>query len=602
MRKALKTLPLLFLVLTSLTLAGNNYAWSDSVFTQSLRGPETSLQDLLDGLGYTINVSTDAIDMSTFTPPPGQVRAVVTLQHAGLASNSAYGWYPAGSPGSTTELFAEGAVIGTEVVQMLSEGAQLGFYLGPTLYEDTWFTEPGLNWDAYEHTKVFPTGTPGEYVITWEDLPDGGDQDFNDYIAELRFTDPTELALSFEGETFFLLCTEDFLCFDVNATGGTGNLTLYQIVDGTPNEVAVGPDPLTYEHCWLPWPTDSIHTFTFRVEDEAAGSVEADFSIEIKMNTRPVLVLSTDHIDTLLCDLAELCFDVVSAVDADDDEITFNLLEGPGTIDPVTGEICFLPDDLDSADYLFVIEASDSCCASFGQPLTPTGCKRDTVTVIVLLKNQTSILTINDTTITLCEPEPVCFPVSASAGEIPLEVIQECGPGTLANGELCFVPATSGLYEFCFTAAGDCGADYDTVEVTIIINQPPVADAGEDQNLGCVSGEICWPAGCSDPDGDLESCELISGPGTFDGSQICFEPSGSGTYTFVLQATDSCGSDLDTVLITVQSGNPPVAHVTDLTAALCEPTEVCIDAWCDRPFPFVPEWPFPLNWFGRPGF
>ncbi len=583
MRKALKTLPLLFLALTSLTLAGDNYAWSDSVFTQSLRGPETSLQDLLDGLGYTINVSTDAIDMSTFTPPPGQVRAVITLQHAGLASNSAFGWYPFGSSGSTTELFPEGTVVGTEVVQMLSEGAQIGFYLGPTLYEDTWYTEPALNWDTFEHTKVFPTGAPGEYVITWEDLPDGGDQDFNDYIAELTFTDPTSLGLSFEGDTFFLLCTEDFLCFNVNATGGTGNLTLYQIIEGTPTEVASGPEPLTYEHCWLPWPTDSIHTFTFRVEDEAAGSVEGDFLIEIKMNTRPELTLSPDHIDTMLCDLAELCFDVVSATDADDDEITFDLLEGPGTIDPVTGEICFLPDDLDSADYLFVIEASDSCCASFGQPLAPSGCQRDTVTVTVLLKPQTEITTIDDTTITLCEPEPICFPVSATTGEEPTEVFQDCGGGTLANGELCFTPPSAGDYQFCFYASGECGTVYDTVNISIIFNLPPTADAGPDQTFSCTSGEICWSAGCSDPDDNLVSCELISGPGSFDGSQICFTPPGTGVYDFVLQATDICESDLDTVTITVEAGNPPVAHVTDSIAALCDPTEICIDAWCEDP-------------------
>ncbi|MFH2055616.1 MAG: DUF4114 domain-containing protein, partial [bacterium] len=583
MRKALITLPLLFLVLTSLALAGDNYAWSDSVFTQSLRGTESSLQDLLDGLGYTIDVSTDAIDISTFTPPTGKVRAVVTLKHVGLASDSPFGWYPFGASGSAAELFADGTIVGTEVVQMLSEGDQIGFYLGPTLYEDTWFTEPALNWDNFEHTLVFPTGAPGEYVIAWEDLPDGGDQDFNDYVVELRFTDPNALALDFVGETFFLLCTEDFLCFDVNATGGTGDLTLYQIVAGTPTEVASGPEPLSYEHCWLPWPTDSIHTFTFRVEDEGGGSVESQFAIEIRMNRRPQMVLDPDHIDTTVCDLSPICFDVVSATDVDDDEITFNLLEGPGSIDPVTGEVCFSPSDLDSADYLFVIEASDSCCASFGQQIAPTGCKRDTVTVTVIVQPQTILTTINDTTITLCEPEPVCFAVSAQTGEEPTTVYQECGPGSIDNGELCYTPASSGPYQFCFYATGPCGTVYDTVNVNIIINLPPVADAGEDQSLGCVSGEICWPASCFDPDGDLESCELVAGPGTYDGGQICFEPTGSGIYEFVLRAADSCGFDLDTVVITVASGNPPLAHVTDFTGELCDPLEVCIDAWCEDP-------------------
>lgn len=583
MRKALRTLPLLILALTSFAFAGDNYAWSDSVFTQSLRGPETNLQGLLDSLGYSIDVNNDAVDMSTFTTPTGKVRAVITFKYAGLASNKQFGWYPFGSSGTHNELFAASSLPESQMVHIFSPGDQFGFYLGPTLYDDTWYTESSLNWDAFEHTKVFPTGDPDTYVIAWEDLADGGDQDFNDYIAELHFTNPNALGLSFEGETFYLLCTDDFLCFDVNATGGTGNLTLYQIVDGAPNQVASGASPLTYEHCWLPYPVDSIHVFNFRVKDEAGDSLDASFSVEIRMNQRPELTLSVDHFDTTLCDLSELCFDVVSATDVDDDQITFNLLQGPGIIDPVTGEICFNPEDLDSVDYLFVIEASDSCCASFGAPLSPTGCKRDTVTVTVLANPTTTLTTINDTTITLCDIEPVCFGVTATTGEDPTPVSQECGPGSIANGELCFTPTDPGLYTFCFSATGPCGTVYDTVNVTIIINQPPVADAGPDQDLGCVSGEICWPASCSDPDGDLESCELISGPGTYDGSQICFEPSGSGTYTFVLRAADSCTFDLDTVQITVTSGNPPTAHVTDSTAILCDPEEVCVSAWCSDP-------------------
>lgn len=582
-RKALRILPLLLLVLTSLALAGDKTAWSDSVFTQSLREPELSLQDLLDGLGYNINVSTDAISLSTFTPPSGKERAVVTLEHYGQSSDNPVGWYPYGSSGSTNQLFDENSLIGTEVVQMLAPGQEIGLYLGPTLYGDTWYSESSLNWDLFEHIKVFATETPDEYVIAWEDLPDGGDQDFNDAVISLRFTNPDALSLEFVGETFFLLCTEDFLCFDVNVSGGTGDLTLYQIVEGTPTEVASAPGPYTYEHCWLPWPEDSIHTFTFRVEDEANETVEDDFSIEIKMNSRPVLTVDPTDIDTMLCGLAEICFDVVDATDEDLDEITFNLLEGPGTINPLTGEICFTPDDLDSADYMFVVEASDSCCASFGELIAPTGCPRDTINVTVHLQPETILTTINDTTITLCDPEPVCFAVTAMTGEDPTPVYQECGPGSLTGGELCFTPAGSGQYQFCFYATGPCGSDYDTVNVEIIINQPPTADAGPDQELGCVSGEICWPAGCSDPDGDLESCELISGPGAYDGSQICFEPTGSGTYEFVLRAADSCGFDLDTVVITVESGNPPLAHVTDFTGELCDPQSVCIDAWCEDP-------------------
>jgi hypothetical protein len=584
----LKTSNFLLLLLTLLLLLGSaaaaadEQAWADSVFAKSLAPSEESLQEILDALGYSIDVENDAIDQSIFSPPSDLTRMVATLKHSGASSNSPFGFYPQGDVGGAAELLVADSPVGTEAIVQLAPGDLFGLYLGPTLYDDVWYTEQSLNWDGYEHTLVFPLEQG--YLVAWEDLPDGGDQDFNDYVVEISFTNPAALDLSFSGEPYHLFCTEDTVCFDVNAYGGVGNLTLYQVVDGVPSEVAAGPAPLTYEHCFLPWPLDSTYQFAFRVEDETGEVVDDTFSVEIEMNSKPQLAVSTDFIDTLICDLEVICFDVISATDPDNDDIEFNLLEGPGTIDPVTGEICFLPDDVENAYYLFVVEAADSCCGSFGQVLTPLGCPRDTVQVQVLLGAETIITTIDDFDTMLCVPEEICFPVTATSDGQPIDVHQECGIGVLEAGQLCFTPDTAGTYQFCFYAIGRCCTVRDTVNITIEYNQPPTAFAGDDQSYSCTSGEICWPAGCDDPDGNLISCELVDGPGSFDGSQICFEPPGTGIYEFVLQATDIClETDLDTVIIEIQGGEPPVAYVADSTLAQCDPEEICIAAWCDDP-------------------
>jgi hypothetical protein len=583
-RRVLPCLLLVFFALTGYASAAGTFAWSDSIRVQALGSDETSLQDVLNSLGYSIDVNTDETGLSTFTTPPGYNLVDVKLISSGSSYTSPLGWYPAADSASRNELLPAGSSVGAIGQFTTADGYEFGLYLGLTLFDDIWYTETALNWDAFDHAKIFQTSDPYVFVIAWEDLPVGGDQDFQDVVAEVKFSNPTALDISFTGDDYYLFCTEDFVCFDVNVTGGTGNINLYLLEDGTPTLVANGASPLTYQYCFLPWPEDSVYTIAFSAEDDGGGSVEDSFSVEIRMNSRPELTVDQHVIDTTICDLDSICFDVLSASDVDSDQITFSLVSGEGSIDPITGEICFLPDDLDSAGYMFVVQASDSCCASLYKPLTPTGCPRDTVIVNVRKAPTTVISTIEDTTIYLCELQEICFPVTATTGGEPVPVSQDCGGGTLDAGQLCFTPTGAGEYQFCFYVDDLCGTVRDTVNVTIELNRPPVADAGPDTLLHCNTGEVCWPASCSDPDDNLVSCELVDGPGTYNGSEICFTPPSSDIYQFVLKATDECeATDFDTVLVTIDAGNPPIAHVDDTTLALCEPQEVCVAAFCEDP-------------------
>ncbi len=62
--------------------------------------------------------------------------------------------------------------------------------------ENVWSSNPGSNSDGFDHvrtTAIRPTEFPGQiFQLGWEDLPGGGDMDFNDLIAVFRTSPDTD--------------------------------------------------------------------------------------------------------------------------------------------------------------------------------------------------------------------------------------------------------------------------------------------------------------------------------------------------------------------------------------------------------------------------
>ena len=126
------------------------------------------------------------------------------------------------------------------------------------------------------------------------------------------------------------------------------------------------------------------------------------------------------------------------------------------------------------------------------------------------------------------------------------------------------------------------------VIVCPLTNQPPVANAGRDSTLlQCTPAAISIAAGCTDPNGNLSTCVLAPGSstGTYNGSNITFTPTGSGTYTFILKATDLCGlTDYDTSVVNVTANQPPVANAgRDSTLSQCTAAAISVAAGCTDP-------------------
>ncbi len=210
---------------------------------------------------------------------------------------------------------------------------------------------------------------------------------------------------------------------------------------------------------------------------------------------------------------------------------------------------------LTSGTYTFCFAAADDC----------GGFVRDTVNFTVIIDDIAPIANAGrDSTLTLCAPRPICWPAGCSS---PTGDLATCelvsGPGTFDGSQICFTPTAGIAYQFVLRASDDCGNfDYDTSIVTVTLLNPPVALVRDTTVSFCVAQQVCIPASCSDPDGDLVSCQLIGGPGTYNGTNICFTPDTTGTYRFIIRATDACGcDDLDTGFAVVTLNRRPDIQV-----------------------------------------
>lgn len=131
---------------------------------------------------------------------------------------------------------------------------------------------------------------------------------------------------------------------------------------------------------------------------------------------------------------------------------------------------------------------------------------------------------------------------------------------------------TEGSYSFELTVTDDSLAiSKDTVVVTVKVNQPPTAAAGNDIFLTLPASSVQLNAtGSVDPDGSIASYSWseLSGPATYtisDSTAIKPTISGltKGVYTVLLTVTDNQGATAsDTLIITVYPprNTPPIAN------------------------------------------
>ncbi|MBU2652579.1 MAG: hypothetical protein KKA81_16765, partial [Bacteroidetes bacterium] len=319
----------------------------------------------------------------------------------------------------------------------------------------------------------------------------------------------------------------------------------------------------------------------YEIEIIAATSCGSDTCTvvrDVSINTLPVATIPTSPVDTFLCAAAQICYQFAAA-DGDGGALTWSRLSGNGSVSG-SGQWCFNANAAGSYSVTAVV--SDTC----------GGADTVSLTYDVTLNSSPALALGVDTSLFQCSPGAVCWPYAltdADGNVTTVQILSGDPSGSINQGssQLCFNPAGPGVFEFIVQATDACGAsDIDTIVFTITVNGAPVVDAGDDViQFACVAGQVCIPVSITDPNNNVTGAQLISGPGTFDGSQICFSPAATGDYTFVVQATDFCGLIArDTVTVFYTLNSPPTANAgADQTVALCQAEPICWPAGSSDP-------------------
>ncbi len=287
---------MLMLLSTSVFAAGN---LPDSLTTK-LALNESNLQTLLDDLGYDIDVDEDELGTEVFCALPGQNLATIILEVAGSASSASSGWYVAGDSSSLNELFTGAAGPGDSVSFAIGSGDSVGFYLDARDYgsqTDLWFTENWMNDDGYDHAWVFATGVPHEYLIAWEDLVDGGDEDHNDLVIKIRFANQVP-TVTLPDDFTESQCTPADICFDVDAADANceGDTITLEMVSGYGSFTTVTDQAsISTSHCFTPTGSGT-YEFIFKVTDVVGDEGFDTLTVTVAQDDEPPVAICPSDI------------------------------------------------------------------------------------------------------------------------------------------------------------------------------------------------------------------------------------------------------------------------------------------------------------------
>ena len=411
----------------------------------------------------------------------------------------------------------------------------------------------------------------------------------NDVLADPTWA-PT---LTLPNDTSLVLCEAGSVCYDVVVIDPDANDSLYLSLLEGPIDYAdtVFFESISESICFTP-ETDGVYRFVWQVRDRQSHIVTDTVIYTVTFASKSSL--ADQSFSATLCMVPE---DRVLAIVADspqDFPATYELISGPGSIDPVTGELTYTVEE--SGVTVFTVAAINYCGGD-------TATIRDSVYV-----NEPPSLVDHDTVVTLCSPEEICIDVIGTDPEHgPVTIVQTEGPGlftalTDTSGQTCFMPedVDSATYWFYYCLADECPLNPaddpsqpasatppcypDSIMVTVLINQPPVIVCPEPPTFyTCEVDTFCFDVDAMDPEfGDL-TFSVLSGNASIDGKTVCVIGSESASFDVVIEVVDECGnSDTCTVPVTIEGNRPPyVTMAGDFSTSLCQPETVCFDASAD---------------------
>jgi len=173
----------------------------------------------------------------------------------------------------------------------------------------------------------------------------------------------------------------------------------------------------------------------------------------------------------------------------------------------------------------------------------------------------------------LCEPSEICIPMSIQETDFGIADLRiSHGFYNSITEEICFDADSAGLYTIAVSVSDSCGnVAYDTALVTVDVNSIPVVQLEPLSKFICNGEQVCVPVTIIDDNltGVTTNIGILD---TLTGD-VCFYPDTSGTYSLVIEATDTCGvTTTATAEIEVQINRAPeISGLNDSTIYLCYP-------------------------------
>ena len=197
--------------------------------------------------------------------------------------------------GHAQVIFASGKGAGAEHDLTLEGGGLYAFYIiqndttahflasnpenrldhGPVAF----FSTATANPDGYDHMRATAQSTGG-FTLAWEDMTQGGDQDFNDVVVKatnVRLPEPTPYT------------------YAAGATDVDGDPVTYQLVEAPQGATLDGESGLL---TWQPTQPGVYH-FVLRADDGKGASVDQGFDLEVLRPQRVLFVQGTDNSDKI---------------------------------------------------------------------------------------------------------------------------------------------------------------------------------------------------------------------------------------------------------------------------------------------------------------
>jgi hypothetical protein len=524
---------------------------------------EPSLQEILDGLGYSINVSTDETGIELWPVVDLLYMEIMYAEVAHYAPFTSSGWYKAHSPNDTTIIFI-GDDVPVDTAYFYVTGADsMGLFINPVLghawdteiplcVDDIWYTEISLCSDNGDHAWVFLTGNPHEFIVAWEDLPKcHWDADYQDLVLLFRPPDqPPVLTVPADFDTF--LCEPALICFD-GISAYDPDYNDRAVIDKLEEPGSYNRD--THTLCFLPEDVDSVYKFIFKATDIEGATDQDTVQVTVDIDGAPT-VTAPDTVEFSLCDTATVCFDI-SIYDPDDDELTV-WVDPLGEYNSSDTSICFFAHKDTTYNFTIIVAEKDDEVEIGGDKGVMCGTADTAYVVAVVGLNQPPQLTVpEDFDTLLCDTGTVCIEVGLvdSDGNGFLEVRES---GYSVESYVCFSAYQE--KEYCLDIIGmdSCGAsDSEEVCIGVSFSEPPVVEA-PDVWIFIRQGETKeFNFTASDPDEEVlkDDVELLMNPdcGEYSAERIAGSGTSSGEWKLTFKATD-CAVGFDTLVVKVEDG------------------------------------------------